>query len=235
MDEERVYAGGMTGGLSQVEAYDLHTGEFLWRQDEQIQRSTAETYLVGDNLHVFSGGRFILDKYTGSTIKGPEDMAFNTRLDMIVSDETIFIARRDGTLRAVDLTSLETRWSLGSTCPREGSDYQFPTIVSDTVYAGSGCSEVYAADLLTGKVLWTYRPNEKLRVASSVAVLGGIGYVICSDGSLRAIDLASGKEIGLLQTEPAEVPGVKFGAGATAANGYVYAYFGGRALFAFAP
>lgn len=235
IDGERIYAvGTIKGGTSQAVAYGIHDGVLQWRQDQLIPRSMFGAYLAGDDLHVFSGGRFVLDKHTGAIIKQRENIDFNSRLSPTVSDQTIFIASLDGTLRALDLISLRPRWALDVTCSRtEHSDFQIPTIVGDIVYAGSGCSEVYAVNLLTGNILWTYRPTEKVRVSSSVAVLDGIGYVIYSDGSLRAIDLDSGKEVGLLQTEPAEVPGVVHGAGITAANGYVYAYFGGRGLFAF--
>lgn len=232
MDDERVYAAA-TIATSQVAAYDLHSGTLLWRQDKLVPRSMFGVYLSGDNLHVFSGGRFILDKRTGAIIGQPEKLAFNSRLFPVVASQTIFIATLDGTLKAIDLLSLKPRWALDSECSTFRNDFQFPTIVDNTVYAASGCSEVYAVDIFTGRKIWTYRPNTNLRVQSSVAVSDEIAYVVYSDSSLRAIDVHSGEPIGYLQTEPPFTPGVVHGSGIAAGDDYIYAYFGGSDLFAF--
>ncbi len=232
MDDERVYAAS-TIAVSQAAAYDIRSGKLVWRQDKLVPRSMFGIHLSGDSLYVFSGGRFILDKHTGAITGQLGELAFNSRLSPVVSGQTLFIASLDGTLRAIDLLSLDPRWALTPECSTYRGDFEFPTIVSDIVYAASGCSEVYAVDMPTGRKLWTYRPSADLRASSSVAVLDGIGYVVYSDGSLRAIDLRSGEPVGVLQTEPAVVPGVVHGSGAAVGNGFVYAYFGGRELFAF--
>jgi len=78
-----------------------------------------------------------------------------------------------------------------------------PTVTADTMYLSSWNS-VVAYDRANYEIRWVY-PAESagglipVGVISPVGILDGVGYVIYSDATLRAIDLKTGQELGYWQ------------------------------------
>lgn len=70
--------------------------------------------------------------------------------------------------------------------------YATPTVVGDTVFAGSLDGNVYALEANTGRVRWSLTAGGQ--VYSGVVVAGGTGYVGTSEGNVIAFDPASGAE-----------------------------------------
>jgi quinohemoprotein ethanol dehydrogenase len=79
-----------------------------------------------------------------------------------------------------------------------------PIVVDGVMYTSGSVGQVYAIDAKTGKQLWTYAPQNDMRVNQrsccdevnrGVAVWRGRIYVASYDGHLIALDAASGKEI----------------------------------------
>lgn len=84
-----------------------------------------------------------------------------------------------------------------------------PTVTEDTIYL-SGGSIVAALDRATYKLKWLYQPQDENQwiprsALSPMAILGEAGYVITSDGALRAIDLNTGQELGYWQLGPIDL------------------------------
>jgi len=113
-----------------------------------------------------------------------------------------------------------------------------PTLTEDTMYLSSRY-EVVAFDRADYNVKWVYSPEKSAHVASPVITLDGIGYVIYSDITLRAIDLETGQELGYWQPEPFDrffwpLGGVQpTGAGVVASEGILFVSFGDGKLYAF--
>ncbi|HZO49926.1 MAG TPA: PQQ-binding-like beta-propeller repeat protein [Gaiellaceae bacterium] len=112
-------------------------------------------------------------------------------------------------------------WSRGL-----GSLLEFPAVVSDgRAFVGNYRGHVFALDMRTGRVAWSYRPRRG-KMASSPAVAGDEVVVHGMDGAVRVLDRSSGRLrwsvwIGSpIESSPVVVDGVDyFGAW----NGRVYA------------
>jgi outer membrane protein assembly factor BamB len=123
-----------------------------------------------------------------------------------------------------------------------------PMITADTMYLSSGYA-VVAFDRTTYQIKWIYPsqpPWALVYTISPVAILDGVGYVIYSDATLRAIDLETGQELGYWQPGllerffwPVCAP-VPFpfctpttGVGMTASEDSLFVSFGDGKLYAF--
>ncbi len=108
-------------------------------------------------------------------------------------DGTLLIGSQGGPIRFVDpLTGTEQRRIDG---PAQTSEYLLRVSTSGQWLATSGINGRMAYDLASGAPLWA-RPHAGS--CEGLAVVEGIGAVLCSDGSgrVRAIDLATGIEDG---------------------------------------
>jgi hypothetical protein len=72
-----------------------------------------------------------------------------------------------------------------------------PTVVSGTVYIGSGDQHVYALDARTGVLKWSFATGDVVHAAPAVA--NNTVYVGSWDRNLYALDGATGKEKWRLQ------------------------------------
>jgi quinohemoprotein ethanol dehydrogenase len=84
-----------------------------------------------------------------------------------------------------------------------------PIVVDGVMYTSGSVGQVYALDAKTGKELWTFDPNNDLRVNQraccdevnrGVAVWKGRVYVASFDGHLFALDAATGNTIWKVDT-----------------------------------
>ena len=101
---------------------------------------------------------------------------------------------------------------------------------------------IQALDVETGNAKWEYIPTApdflgSLRIISNLAVLKGHGYVMLSDGTIRAFDIETGEEIGWWQ---GYAPPALWGERRTifwleADDEQLYAMFNNKQLYAFAP
>ncbi len=76
-----------------------------------------------------------------------------------------------------------------------------PTVTQDTMYLTSG-SAVVAYNRDTYNIKWVYPQETGIGIPftlSPIAILDGVGYIIYSDATLRAIDLETGQELGYWQ------------------------------------
>lgn len=124
-----------------------------------------------------------------------------------------------------------------------------PTVTADTMYLSS--TSVVAYDRANYEIKWVYSAEPvggliPVLPLSPVTVLDGVGYVIYSDVSLRAIDLEIGQELGYWQLGllerffwPVCTP-IPFpfctpttGVGMTASEDSLFASFGDGKLYAF--
>ena len=107
-----------------------------------------------------------------------------------------------------------------------------PSPLGQSVYITGGCGTVFALDMKTGKTKWQYN----IGVAESVsylAELGGVGYVMFDDGSVRAIDLDNGTEKGLFKITPTKLQWEFNAQGLAAGDDMLYVTFGDKVVYAF--
>jgi outer membrane protein assembly factor BamB len=146
----------------------------------------------------------------------------------------------------------------GQTLHREDrfSALTSPTVTEDTIYISDsterpGASGVVAMDRTNYTIKWKYEPQHKLPwlplvTLSPVEILDGVGYVILSDATLRAINLETGQELGYWQPGVLDllfwpvcavtpVPGCveSTGVGITTSENMLFVSFGNGKLYAF--
>src|SRR5438132_3146594 len=91
--------------------------------------------------------------------------------------------------------NLEIRWKFKAKDGIEGA----AAIVNGTVYVGSLDEHLYALDLVTGQVKWSYQtdPAAAVKVGpirASPSVRDGLVYVGDADGMFHCVEAATGKK-----------------------------------------
>ncbi len=176
-------------------------------------RVLSSPAVQGDLVYVGStdGRLYAVDRATGA-----ERWRFQTQGPVnsspAVVNGLVFVSSVDGNIYAVDATTGVQRWRFTTrgerrfTAPgihgaiprteRMPDPYDVflssPTVVSGTVYIGSGDQGVYALDAGTGALRWRFETGDV--VHASPAVVNGVVYVGSWDRNLYAIDAQSGRE-----------------------------------------
>jgi len=109
-----------------------------------------------------------------------------------IEGDTVYAGCNDGRLYAVALTTGKERWRYEA---RDALGTR-PALADGVVVVASMQDSVYAVDARTGAWKWHYRrePREGFTVhgAASVATAGGLVHAGFSDGTLVALDVATG-------------------------------------------
>jgi outer membrane protein assembly factor BamB len=152
-----------------------------------------------------------------------------------VEDDTVYFLGGDGAFYALDLKTGQQKWKYqaGQDLPFEAVkgdprtwDYflSSPVLVDDGVFFGSGDGNLYALNRKTGKLMWKFRTDGRVR--ASPAADGGVLYVGSFDRQFYAIESQTGnlkwrvQVGGPIQSSPAVGDGlVYFGA----RDGYLHA------------
>jgi outer membrane protein assembly factor BamB len=173
-----VYVTDLNSTLHAVEA---GTGGRLWRVETGPDRAFPWGYESGD---IWNASPVIATPAGGSAM--------------------IYFGAGDGALYAVEARSGEVSWTLRT----EGRIRSTPAVAGDRVVVGSADGRVYAADATTGRLAWRFATEgaslesgefgfDRRTIQSSPAVSDGRVHVGTRDGTIYALDLASG---GLLWT-----------------------------------
>ena len=124
----------------------------------------------------------------------------------------VYFSSLDGKVYAVDAATGAERWSFATKGERRFTApgihgaiprteqmpdpfdvfLSSPTLVSGTLYIGSGDQHVYALDAATGALRWSFATGDV--VHASPAVANGLVYIGSWDRNLYAIDAATGRE-----------------------------------------
>lgn len=118
-----------------------------------------------------------------------------------VADGLVLVGSGDGHLYALDTATGQGKWRVET----GGRVRSSPAVADGTVYVGSLDGSVYAADLATGALKWRFDTQghalssarfgyDRKSIQSSPAVADGLVYIGARDGSLYAIDAATGKQ-----------------------------------------
>jgi outer membrane protein assembly factor BamB len=117
-----------------------------------------------------------------------------------VADGTVYFGCRDSHLYALDAKTGEKKWAYDN----KGTwIIASPAVRDKKVYVtSSDPGLLYAFDAATGKQIFSM-DDKRWIMFSSPAIAGNVLYVGAFDGTLRAIDLASGKIAWKFETEAA--------------------------------
>lgn len=195
-------------GVYQSPAPTLHTLAWKYRTGGRVVSSPV---VSGDMLYVGSTDNFLyaIDRTSGTLqwkfeTQGPVNSspAFHNGL--------VYVASIDGNVYAVDAATGRQRWKFATKGERRFSApgihgaiprtevmpdpfdvfLSSPTIADGTVYIGSGDHHVYALDVATGVLRWSFRTGDV--VHTSPAVANGVVYIGSFDSHMYALDARTG-------------------------------------------
>ncbi|MEW6026199.1 MAG: PQQ-binding-like beta-propeller repeat protein [Planctomycetota bacterium] len=112
----------------------------------------------------------------------------------VVDKQVVYITSDDGMLHASNLADGEKIWSLSL-----GGKLNSPVISGNMLYTGGTNNTVYAVNLSTRKVQWTYRLKQE--IAAPFNISGDILLVPCLDGILYALDITTQKPVWQFETK----------------------------------
>jgi len=194
-DSERVYV----GGIRQVQAYNLDTGQFLWKGAEQgiNKMGSLKVYAEGTELNVYDlhGNRvYTLDAETGQTINeidytGP----------YFVRDNIYFSVACGGNMMLTCLSAREEGkgkmlWAYSF----NGYALSWPVFVKDTIFV-TGEDQLLAIDIRSGNIIWN---SAEANFATAMVLGNNQLYVIRNDAVIVSIDPETGKQVGIVEIAP---------------------------------
>ena len=158
------------------------------------------------------------------------------------SEGVVFAVSLDGNLYALDAATGSQKWSFATQGERRhtgpGMDYAIPAtevmpdpwdlflsspaVVGDTVYFGSGDTNLYAVNTANGSLRWRYKTDGVIH--GSPAIGGGMVYIGSFDTFFYALDAASGALVWKFKTgdDPKAHLMTGIPGSASFANGTVY-------------
>ena len=136
--------------------------------------------------------------YTAPAISGKQVFVANSANDTLSSYQT-----EDGKLLwSVPLEGLpasERKVVMGDGEElMETNEFPSPICENGYVYVGTGGGKVYAVNEADGKLRWTYKTGSP--VVAAVCVQSGRVFAQCRDGTLHALDVATGNKVWVYQS-----------------------------------
>jgi outer membrane protein assembly factor BamB len=132
----------------------------------------------------------------GLTVKWRVSVAESGSASATVDKNRVYVARHDGKLHALDRNTGQELWSF----PPDALDGDFadatPAVANGIVYFGvnRGGPVVYAVDAATGVRVWSHG-GPLSQIISSPTLENGRVHVAFTDGTIRALDAATGQII----------------------------------------
>ena len=200
---------GSSDGL--LRALDAGTGELLWSADAGAPIDAAPAVAGEVVLVATRAGEFLALHRSNGAVRWR--VRAGTELPLAwegmsgdlytaspaVADDVAVFGGADGIVYAIGVADGEVRWRFAT----GGRVRSSPAVVDGVVYAGSADGSMYAIALEDGRRLWRFdtegRGLESARygydrrtITSSPAVADGAVYFGSRDGSLYAVDAATG-------------------------------------------
>lgn len=185
-------------GSNSLFALDRETGKQVWlysRQDTQalsVRGGSRPAYRNGTIYVGFSDGAVVaLTAQTGQ-VKWEKQLNRNKRFrdldsNPVVDGDFLYIAGFDDHLYSLRAATGEVVWK------SQYGGYGSPLVTGERVYYASTAETFEALDRATGQRIWAYGLKEG--IATAAQIYKGLIVFGESQGSLKFLDLATGKEI----------------------------------------
>jgi outer membrane protein assembly factor BamB len=185
---------------SNLRAHDISTGETIWLTTTPFETFGGVIYNPATK-EVIADGAAIVDPASGRLLRtfepsfvgyAPEQEGSRGPVD-VINNNQLFIGGTVRDAQTGEIIHKEDTYHTGFA----------PTVTTDAMYLSSGNS-VVAYDRTNYDLKWVYSSESiggliPVWAISPVGILDGVGYVIYSDATLRAIDLETGQELGYWQ------------------------------------
>lgn len=125
-----------------------------------------------------------------------------------IVDETVFISLEHGEISALELESLEVKWTFPASdedrCPGRDEEmdlrgiYGAPAVGDEVVYVGAYDGYIYSLALDSGECNWSFKTDDP--VTAGPVVDGDRLYAGSTDGKLHVLDSATGELVEPVET-----------------------------------
>lgn len=179
---------------SLLHAFDLATGEVLWRM-KHLDIISSPTVVQGMVLFGSADGNI----YAVTADSGRVVWTFKTGAQIqsspAIAHDLIYIGSMDNNVYALEAETGTPVWQYRT----GGAVDSSPSVKDDVVFFGSSDSTIYALDAHAGHTLWTFRA--KGAIHASPAVDESTCYIGSYDGTLYALTAKTGQLLWQWKTE----------------------------------
>jgi len=196
------YDGANPGQEAAMYAFDVQTGDVLWRTEEMdgsvaIGSSAGYwdgyLYVVVEHRHPRKKGElWVFDAETGEGLFSDDriDGMPHPTVAIDPERERLLTGSNDGLVYCWEFPSLEFAWSFET-----GAQVKGPIATYDgSAFVGSWDEQLYRLDLETGEEEWSFGADGIIMSAPAVDPETGTVYVGSDDWHVYALDAATGEE-----------------------------------------
>ena len=201
------YLGGYDGANRNQEAgmyaFDIETGEVLWRTEEMdgsvaIGSSAGYwegyLYVIVEHRHPEKKGElWVFDAETGEGVFKDDRMEGMPHPTVAISptEERLVSGSNDGLVYCWEFPSLEFAWSFETARPVKGPI----ALYEGSAFVGSWDGHVYSLGLADGEKEWSFKTNNIVMSAIAVDPEAGVVYAGSDDQHVYALDAGTGEEV----------------------------------------
>ena len=198
-------------------ALDVATGAERWAidpvPDAKWHTTLAAPAVDGDRVvAVFERNRAGLLAWTRDGTPAwrvAPELLYSTTASPVIDAGTVYLATGTGDVAAFDLDDGTLRWARVVTDDRHSwayASHATPAVAGGLVIVATEHDHLWALDAATGDARWTWRPRESPLYAAhyrgagrgftaSPVITGGVVWAAPTDGTIVALDLATGAEL----------------------------------------
>lgn len=184
--------------------YEPETGERVWGTKLQGVRGVSHVTVTETELFIdgVPDKFFILDASTGRQLRAASSSGGMGYTAFLVENDTAYWHAWPLSLVSTNLQTEERNWEQSF----EGGFEKTPIFTEEFIFVVSFWGQLFALDKGTGDILWQTAPLNSLidaeRVVSNVAVADGVVYYLTQDSQLRALNMYTGKLLGVVEFTP---------------------------------
>jgi outer membrane protein assembly factor BamB len=197
------YDGANRGQEAAMYAFDVETGEVLWRTEEMdgsVAIGSSAGYWDG-YLYVIvehryprkKGELWVFDAETGQGLYKDDRIDGMPHPTVAISptEERLITGSNDGLVYCWEFPSLEFAWSFETARPVKGPI----ALYEGSAFVGSWDGNVYSLALEDGREEWAFETNDVVMSAIAVDPEAGVVYAGSDDHHVYALDAGTGEEV----------------------------------------
>ena len=188
---------------------ELASWTLLWGPEQTLSGSLPRFFVPVHEIPVVFRRHSTLERAPVRPIDAPavapvwtHDLGSPVWAGLAVARDLLFVGDDSGRVSAIDTETGEIRWQAAT----HGAIRARPTVAAETLFVHSDDGHLYAFDPSTGNERWRAPISTTARVpldaagsrynhyASSAVIAGDVAYVGGFDGSVVALDVATGHE-----------------------------------------
>jgi outer membrane protein assembly factor BamB len=211
VDANQVFVGAFLSRGTKIFALQLDNGKQIWDSPQELPEVRPRELMVYDKwLAVEGGDLWYLNRDNGV-------VTFRKLLPkanrFVFGTDQIYAISDGEDIKALDPLSIAEQWNFQGQCQHNSYwIYLSPTLPSDVLLVFVACDReqlygggtFYRLATQSGEIAWMHQIGSGPFLVLAT-IMGNYSYYLLDDGSVHALDLRGGQEVGALYVQPAEV------------------------------